>query len=71
MANSERLERLVNELADELGRDREEDRERLARWYQGLLENERRKGERTVSITEMLRAAHGLNKDDDGPSPAA
>jgi hypothetical protein len=70
VANSNRLERLVNELADELGRERKEDRERLAAWYQGLLENERRKGERTVSLTEMLRSAHGLGQGDDDP-PAA
>ena len=73
MASSDRLERLVNELAAEVGREREEDKERLAAWYQGLLENERRKGERSVSFTEMLRQAHGLGPEegDDGPPPAA
>ena len=71
MANSERLQRLMGELQAELEGEREPDRAALARWYQGLLENERRKGERTVSITEMLRAAHGLDQGDDDVPPAA
>ena len=53
-------------------RNRDTKARALAAWYQGLLENERRKGERTVSFTEMLRQAHGLgpSEGDDGP-PAA
>ena len=61
----------MGELQAELEGEREPDRAALAAWYQGLLENERRKGERTVSITEMLRQAHGLDKGGDDVPPAA
>ena len=66
-----RLERLVEELHDEVGNRsalEEARRELLAEWYGGLLQNKRRKNERTVSLTEMMRQGHGLEDD---TSPAA
>ena len=70
----DRLERLMVELQDEVERrgPSEEERERLAEWFSGVLESDRRRNERTVSITEMFRRAHGLGEakpDDDSEAP--
>ncbi len=68
---SDKLERLMGELQTELERERETSPEALARWYQGVLEAERRKGERRVSFIQMLRAAHGLGDEEGDDSPPA
>ena len=69
------MEELMAELADEVGNRsalEEARRERLAEWFGGMLEDERKKSERTVSITELMRQAHGLGEsDDDSVAPPA
>lgn len=64
---SDRLERLMAEMQDEVGNRsalEEARRDRLAEWFGGMLEDERKKSERTVSITELMRQAHGLGESD-------
>ncbi len=67
---SDRLERLLSELGDELESRREADRLRLAEWFAGVLGSEYDKRTAKVNLVEALRsgatARHDLGAQEDG-----
>jgi hypothetical protein len=64
-ALSDRLELLLDELGSELEQRREEDRLRLAEWFEGVLNAEHDKSAVRVSVVEQLRQAHGLGDEEE------
>ena len=61
----DRLEQLLAELGSELENRREEDRLRLAEWFESVLNAEHNKSAVRVNLVEQLRQAHDLGTEDD------
>jgi hypothetical protein len=62
---SDRLGQLLSELEDELESRREEDRLRLAEWFEGVLNTEYSKRAVQANLVEQLRQAHGLGDEEE------
>jgi hypothetical protein len=62
---SDRLGQLLDELSSELEHRREEDRLRLAEWFEGVLNAEHNKSAARVNLVEIMRQGHGLGDAED------
>jgi hypothetical protein len=71
LSGRDRLERLLSELGDELENRREEDRLRLAEWFEGVLNAEHNKSAVQVNLVEIRRQGHGLDAQEDGEEERA
>jgi hypothetical protein len=65
LSGRDRLEQLLSELGDELENRREEDRLRLAEWFEGVLNAEYNKSAARVNLVEIMRQGHGLDAQGD------
>jgi hypothetical protein len=64
----DRLEQLLEEIGSELENRREEDRLRLAEWFESVLNAEHNKSAVRVNLVEALRQGHGLGDGEEEDS---
>ena len=62
----DRLEQLLAELGSELENRREEDRLRLAEWFESVLNAEHNKSAVRVNLVDALRQAHERGAAEEG-----